>query len=229
MGSMVSMFYQMESLGVRMSTIGDRLRWVRGQVTMDDLAEKLQVHRNTVARYENGDRMPDANYLNKVIEKFQNINPAWLLTGEGEKEKAFWADAQAKELLEGHFMVLTQLGGETNTKHLDLAFSWKWLHQSLGVDVDKLAVVLISGDAMSPTLNDGDVAIVNVEAKQVFNAGVYVVKVGDTLHVRRMQRGLDGTLTVRADNPIYQAEHFCGDDSSKLDIAGRVIWVGRKL
>jgi len=68
--------------------VGDRLRMVRGEKSQDELAEILGVSRNTVARYERKERSPDSAYLERVCSFFPEIDPAWLLTGEGTPERA---------------------------------------------------------------------------------------------------------------------------------------------
>jgi len=65
--------------------LGERLKEIRGKTSRDDFAQRLGVSRNTIANYENYDRSPDANFLNKVLEEYPDINPAWLLTGKGPK------------------------------------------------------------------------------------------------------------------------------------------------
>jgi len=53
-------------------------------MSQEDFARALDVHKNTVANYEKGGRVPDADYLNNVLRMIPDINPSWLLTGEGE-------------------------------------------------------------------------------------------------------------------------------------------------
>lgn len=57
---------------------------MRGDFLQEDLAERLGVHKNTLASYEKGKRQPDAEYLNNFLAIFVNVNPTWLLTGKGE-------------------------------------------------------------------------------------------------------------------------------------------------
>lgn len=68
-------------------TIGNRLKIVRGDMNQYEFAEALSVHPNTVARYERGERLPDAEYLERVYKRF-SVSPQWLLTGKGLMRKA---------------------------------------------------------------------------------------------------------------------------------------------
>jgi transcriptional regulator with XRE-family HTH domain len=64
--------------------IGERIKEIRGTATQEEFAGKLGVHKNTISRWERGERIPDANNLARILEVYQEINPAWLITGAGE-------------------------------------------------------------------------------------------------------------------------------------------------
>ena len=68
-------------------TLGERLKAVRGRGTQKQLAADLKVTTNTYAAYERDERIPDAHFLEAICRKFQ-INPAWLLLGEGSAMQA---------------------------------------------------------------------------------------------------------------------------------------------
>lgn len=63
--------------------IGDRIRKLRGNELQASFAAKLGVHKNTLGRWERGERFPDSNDLVKIIECYPDINASWLITGEG--------------------------------------------------------------------------------------------------------------------------------------------------
>jgi transcriptional regulator with XRE-family HTH domain len=64
--------------------IGERLKEARGELSQVEFARLIGVTKNTVGRYERGEREPDIEYLTKTY-KTLNINPTWLLTGDGPK------------------------------------------------------------------------------------------------------------------------------------------------
>jgi transcriptional regulator with XRE-family HTH domain len=63
--------------------IGNRIKMVRGKSKQEDFARSLGVHQNTVGRWEREQRIPDVDDLNKILAAFLDINPSWLLSGEG--------------------------------------------------------------------------------------------------------------------------------------------------
>jgi transcriptional regulator with XRE-family HTH domain len=64
-------------------TIGDRIKQIRGVITRDEFANRLEIHRNTLANYETGSRAPDLNFIEKLLSIHTEIAAGWLLTGEG--------------------------------------------------------------------------------------------------------------------------------------------------
>lgn len=67
--------------------IGDRLKEIRGKLLQEEFGRIFGVYKGTVANYERGTRKPDSEYLNKILEYFPDINPTWLLTGQGPKRQ----------------------------------------------------------------------------------------------------------------------------------------------
>ncbi len=77
-----------------MNTIGSRIKAIRGKLRQDAFANKIGMHINTVGRWERGQRTPDVNDLNRILQACPDISPAWLLTGEGEKIRHTQTDIQ---------------------------------------------------------------------------------------------------------------------------------------
>ena len=67
----------MQIIGLRMK----KAREVAGK-TQTDLATFFKIHRNTYTNYERAKRLPDILFLLKFCDTL-NLNPTWLLTGQG--------------------------------------------------------------------------------------------------------------------------------------------------
>lgn len=65
--------------------LGERLRAVRGDLSQIDFATRLGADKNTVGRYERGERQPDSDYLVRIHSEF-GISLDWLLTGQEGKQ-----------------------------------------------------------------------------------------------------------------------------------------------
>lgn len=62
--------------------LGDRIKMLRGKVSQGDFAIEFDIHRNTLSRWESGEREPDVTFLVHLADK-KNIALEWLLTGAG--------------------------------------------------------------------------------------------------------------------------------------------------
>lgn len=72
----------MGEIALNLIAIGERIRTLRGNLTQAAFADRLDLERKTVGRYESGDRAPDALALLRLMEEF-GADPAWVLTGRG--------------------------------------------------------------------------------------------------------------------------------------------------
>ena len=81
------------------------------------------------------------------------------------------------------------------------------------------------GDAMAPTIRDGDVLIVDT-SDQALREAVYVLLSGSAAIVRRIGLRPTGECVVICDNPRYASETV---DSASISILGRVVWKGGRL
>ncbi|MBO9579811.1 MAG: S24 family peptidase [Sphingobium sp.] len=109
-----------------------------------------------------------------------------------------------------------------------LAFDPRWL-RALGVRQDMLSIIRVAGEAMAPTLSDGDDIMVDrSDAATRLRDGIYVLRMDDALMVKRLAlTPRRGHVSIRSDNPLYPAF----EDVALKDIAlvGRVIWAGRRV
>lgn len=78
-----------------MTTIGDRLKIVRGKVSRELFASKFGVHRNTLARWESNDGTPEFSFVQKLAG--EGFSPNWLLLGEGPMRQGEVMDMDAVE------------------------------------------------------------------------------------------------------------------------------------
>lgn len=61
-------------------TIGQRIATVRGDMKQTDFAARVGVGRTTLIRYESGERLPDSDFLARLIAEF-DVDPVWILIG----------------------------------------------------------------------------------------------------------------------------------------------------
>src|SRR6185437_11800328 len=86
-----------------------------------------------------------------------------------------------------------------------LSFQPEWLVRTLNVDARNMALVEVVGDSMSPTIDEGDLVLVDLREARFRHDGIYVMRTGGDLAVKRLQRQPEGNLLIRSDNPAYES------------------------
>jgi phage repressor protein C with HTH and peptisase S24 domain len=91
---------------------------------------------------------------------------------------------------------------------------------------ENLKAVHVSGDSMiGENINDGDIVFFNI--KQTAGNGIYVVSVGNSLFVKRVDFANDAITLISA-NPAYESRRYSGYEMNDIRVAGRVVaWYHR--
>lgn len=103
-------------------------------------------------------------------------------------------------------------------------FSARWLRDH-GLDPAMLSAISVAGDSMEPELRDGDEILID-RTPRPLRDGIHVVRLGEALHVKRVQAGKPGTLTLISANAAYPPIEAGLDD---VDVIGRVVWKSGRL
>jgi len=88
---------------------------------------------------------------------------------------------------------------------------------------EHLVIVKISGKSMQPTINDGDVLVIDTQIEGLYDDGIYVLNYKGELFCKRILKGLT-YLKLKSDNPEYDIEKIEGQEREKLNIIGKVAY-----
>lgn len=113
-----------------------------------------------------------------------------------------------------------------------LAFEAGWLQAEFPNSFENLLLTQVKDESMEPTLYIGDLVLVdtNVRDLNAIDHGVYLLKLGERLLIKRLQYWVDNSLQVLSDNPSYETFSIeLSDRPSSLSIMGKVVWVGHKF
>lgn len=231
-------------------SITDRLTALRSHFGLSQkaMAARLGIAGNTWQRYELSNEPPNSSVLAKLAA--DGIDTHWLLTGEGamlHKRNAAsggFSDLPPSRLADdemggGGFVRIPHLRIRTTEDGLRiddlslegaLAFKRDWLRTAFGTEPDILLTAEMEGEAMEPTLRDGDLLLVDTSRPRLRGDGIYAFRVQDMLAIRRLQMKLDGSVVISSDNPTAgPTESFNAEDASALNIVGRAIWAGGRF
>nr|WP_086940030.1 LexA family transcriptional regulator [Thaumasiovibrio occultus] len=109
-----------------------------------------------------------------------------------------------------------------------LGFRRKYL-QFRGLDESNLVVVFNKGDAMEATIKDNDSLLVDVSKRKLEDGRIFVVKLGDELYAKRIQKSFDGSVVIISDNKEYQPITIPAERVGELFVFGRVVNVSTDL
>ena len=129
--------------------IGEKLKKLRGSETQTIFGARFGISRNTVMRYESGERQPDAGFIAAICKEY-GINAHWLITGEGEPIGDFSKDDFVSEKSSGrsaqvdyndiNIQEMLNLAAEVLTSDTiyrpALAANIKAFHRAIGTDRD---------------------------------------------------------------------------------------------
>lgn len=80
------------------------------------------------------------------------------------------------------------------------------------------ACVPVVGDNMAPGPDDGDIVLVDLTRQ--CGDGVFVVRIGNNLCIKRLQWLTDDSLRIGNDNPLYHTEVLAAEGDDPLTIIG---------
>ncbi|WP_379920853.1 helix-turn-helix transcriptional regulator [Erythrobacter sp. R86502] len=103
-------------------------------------------------------------------------------------------------------------------------FSQRWL-QEQGLARAQLSAIRVEGDSMEPLLNDGDEILVDCSPRP-FRDGIHVVRLGDTLMVKRVASAGPGRIALLSQNFAYPPVEVAAEE---VVIIGRVVWKGGRV
>ena len=211
-----------------------------------DLAKFLGLSETTVSKWKKRERIPEKNYL-AFLNK-TNVNPDWLLTGEGEMYRTNDRLEKARELLNDiennhkadvvnvpfYEDIYASAGAgaynETVSPTNNLTFSTSFLKNMLNIlDYTGLHIITAVGDSMQPTICDGDrLFVLPLKDHNINDGGVYVISTPFGVLVKRVYiYPVEQRMILHSDNPEIKDEVLEGEVMDKVKFIGRVVGILR--
>lgn len=187
--------------------IGRRLVQVRLPETQESYAQKLDIHVNTLARYERGERLPAADFLRRLAA--YGVDLHWLLTGTAQPAAAGRvAELHAVHGVQSYAALHTTRQGQAAPLAEDcfnpsasLFFDEQWLQQHWHISSAETCMVRICGESMAPLLKAGDLVLVDRRVSRCETSGLYLLRMNQQLVVRRVCLKAGAQGEIRAADP----------------------------
>ncbi len=234
-----------------------RMKQLVGRETYSSFGRRVGVSDAVVRKYCLGETMPSIGLVSQICGHEPRLF-LWLCLGLGEQpeqatehpEVPVYARAAQGDDVTGlaessaayHqmqdytlvdcYQVFASAGfGATVSDELKtepMAFRTDWLKKE-GLAPERLAVIRAKGDSMEPTISNNDIILVNLCNGDALRDGLYVLRIGDSLLVKRLQFDVLGGIKVISDNPGYETQVVTKDQRADVHIVGRVAWAGKKF
>jgi phage repressor protein C with HTH and peptisase S24 domain len=115
--------------------------------------------------------------------------------------------------------------GETVIERL--SFPLDYLTRITKTHPRHLKIIGVQGDSMEPTVKHDDVVMLDTTKTSLDYDGLFVLRWGDALHVKRVGRASNGSVRIISDNKdIYPPIEMPRTD---ITVVGKVIWIGKKV
>lgn len=196
---------------------------------VDAMSERSGIPGRTLERYATGAELKVSRLI--AIARAAQMDVGWLATGSDRPTGITTRTSPEHRYLDVPLLDVRVSAGEGLLVDRERvvgtrAFSRDWLLGELRMDPDDLKLCVVHGDSMRPTLDDGDLVMVNVKETKVWRDDVYVLRDGDSLMVKRLQRLPVGGFKVLSDNPAYPAMTIMPTQAEErqMAIVGRVVW-----
>lgn len=219
--------------GLHIEDILRRMMHVSGSRNQADLAATLGVQRAAVTDAKRRGAVPPDWYMR--LCRLHGANPVWLETGLGGERiadpEAGPGDAFALVACAGESPRLGPGGILVNAEDDEIekrhAFRRDLLARVARGEPDDLALVTVAGEAMTPTLRDGDLALVDQAQREPVYGKIHALAVDGRVLVRRLD-GRPGRLVIVSDNRAYPPLELSPAEARAVRVLGRVVWIGRE-
>lgn len=107
----------------------------------------------------------------------------------------------------------------------EIPFTEDFILKRLGrINTDGLIIVDAAGDSMEPIIGDGDLIMIDTHKTQL-TAAIYAFTYEDSFFVKRLNH-LPDAIEATSDNKTYAPFIIAKEQMNRVQILGRVVWVG---
>lgn len=195
--------------------VGKRLKQARElrHITLEDAGKKVDVHKSTVLRWENGETEKIKFPIIEILASYYNVNPVWLMGYDVPMEK-IQTDALGNPVLSIPVLGVVKAGYNYLAQE-------NWIGT---VDVDKkladsgeLFALKVKGNSMSPVLMEDDIVI--VKKQDDFENGDIVVAIinGEEATIKKGKKS-EASILLQPLNSNYEPLIFTYDEMKTIPV-----------
>jgi len=208
-----------------------RMREVIGAKNDGLVGEYVGASKQAVYNWKNRGSIPIEYCVKFCIKSGKSLD--WLIFGEAaqgfsERAAGYFLDDEYSEIPVYDIEASAGHGSLFDQELISgyLKFRKDWLARE-GLHSKDLVAIRVTGDSMDGTLSDGDTVL--IDRSRTKPDGVFAIRIGDGLRIKRLQEMTDGSLRVSSDNPMYQPEVIHPENMEQVEIVGQCYWRGGRV
>ena len=190
-----------------------------------DVAKALGISKESLSHFKKRGRVPLEQIVYFCAKRKISIN--WILFGQTPK---LLEEETDKYLRVRYFSKINASagGGAINEEaeyeylHLDRSLIEQLYHLPIQ-SAKNLAALNVIGDSMEPTLQNGEIVLIDTTSQEIKKDGIFVIATSAGLFVKRISQRVDGSIELISDNKNYNSEILSSDELTNTQIVGRVI------
>lgn len=211
------------------------------QMSQQDLANKLDVNKQTISQYERGVREPSFEMLLSLCDIF-NVSTDYLLGNDSHTsrlvntEERKMLDAMRGDIPQSdntnyrkRIPVLGRIAAGLPIEATEHIIDWEEIPEEMSRSGEYFGLV-VEGDSMAPDINNKDIVIVRKQ-DTADNGDVVIAMVNSHDAVCKKFMKYDWGLQLLSNNPAYEPMAFTADyvESLPVRILGKVVELRRKF
>ena len=210
-----------------MSNVSERLKYAMALRNMKqvDLVRMTGIGKSSICTYISGEYEPKQTNTYKLASAL-NVNPAWLMGQDVPIEADTSAALPHPDLLPVRKKRVPMLGSIAAGQPI-YADEDHDAYAAVGDDMDCDFALRVTGDSMSPRLQDGDIVFFR-EQDDVDDGQIAAVIIDDSATLKHVYH-LPNGIQLISDNPKYSPMIFDERNSGYVRILGLAVGYHRRL
>lgn len=208
----------------------DRLKQLRleKKVSQDELAKVIGVSKQTIYNYESGARKRMSDEALKKVSDYFNVTIDYLMGNSDERKSSGYTTDDVITTNIYKIPVYQTVAAGLGAYADDYIVGYEFAHIENPFEAQNTVFIRVSGDSMSPQIEDGDLIQVRKQSS-VSSGEIAVILIDGEEGVIKQFFYDDGFVELRSFNPSYPPRTFHGREINRLRIFGKVMGSLRKF
>lgn len=192
-------------------------------ITQADLAKKIDISRASISQMLGGKIAYPSSIIAIRLCEVLNVDIHWLIFGTGTMRTG--ADPEFVSIPIYDVKASCGTGIEnflSEQSYKQITIKKDWLRANCRFNsIESLSIVTAYGDSMRPTIEDGDLLLIDNSIRELRGDAIYICLVNGELYTKRVQKKPNGEVLMKSDNTVYETYKVQAEDN--FEILGKVI------